>query len=127
MSKITLYYIEKYFIKCISDYVRTVDCLPQNFKVRQEEVDKREYYDCRWQKKKRTDTLFVECGDKNWDFETFGRFVSVKNVKRENNVTKHIQVARIAENLRAQDQMTKTQNVSKVSDVGNGCKKLPSR
>ena len=54
-------------------------------------------------KKKRTDTLFVECGDKNWDFETFGRFVSVKNVKRENNVTKHIQVARIAENLRAQD------------------------
>ena len=54
-------------------------------------------------KKMRTDTLFVECGDKNWGFETFGRFASVKNVKRENNVTKHIQVARIAENLRAQD------------------------
>lgn len=46
-------------------------------------------------------TLFVECAEKSWDFETFVRSVFVQYVKRKKNVMKDIQIARIAENLRA--------------------------
>ena len=47
----------------------------------QEEVHKQEYFDCRWQKMKMV-TLFVECAEKSWDFETFVRSVFVQYVKR---------------------------------------------
>ena len=78
----------------------TIDPCFDICKACQEEVHKREYFDCRWQKMKMV-TLFVECAEKSWDFETFVRSVFVQYVKRKKNVMKDIQIARIAENLRA--------------------------
>ena len=59
----------------------TIDPCFDNCKACQEEVHKREYFDCRWQKMKMV-TLFVECAEKSWDFETFVRSVFVQYVKR---------------------------------------------
>ena len=34
-------------------------------------------------KKIKTDTLFVECAEKSWDFKTLATFVFVQDVKRK--------------------------------------------
>ena len=97
----------------------TIGFFPDDCKVCQEEAHKSEYYDCRWLKMK-TNTLFAECAEKGWEFETFVRSVFVQDVKKKKNTMNDIQVVTIAGNLRAYDMMTKTQNVSKFSGVGNG-------
>ena len=58
---------------------------PENFNASQEEVDKREYYDCKWQKKKKMkmDALFLKCAEKRYCFESFARFLFAQDVNKK--------------------------------------------
>lgn len=51
------------------------------------------------------DTLFAECAEKSWDFETFGRFVFVQGIKKKKNVINDFQIMKIVENMSAQDKL----------------------
>lgn len=86
-----------------------INSCSDNCNVCQAKLDRCEYFDCRWQENEDR-YIFVKCTEKRWNLETFVMFVFVEDRKRKKNLMKHIQVARIAENSRAQDLMTKRQN-----------------
>ena len=81
----------------------TIDSCPNNCKVCQAEVDKREYYECRWQKNEDGYTGYGMCRE-NLGYWVICVVCFVQDVKKRK---RDIQVVRIAQSLGAQDVMTK--------------------